>query len=180
MARGIIIFGSSGSGKTTLGKGVAARLDYPYFDLDDYIWRKDTKIPFTAMYTRDEKISRLMNDIQRDEHFVMAGSMSSFHAPFDPLFDLAVHITADTKVRLRRVHNRELAQFGNRILEGGDMYLEHQKFLLNCSSYETDGTPSLKTHLEWAASLPCKVIYLDGQVDLEYNIKSILSAYNTQ
>ena len=40
MARGIIIFGSAGSGKTTLGKLVAKKLDFPYFDIDDYIWRE--------------------------------------------------------------------------------------------------------------------------------------------
>ena len=48
MPRGIIIFGPAGAGKTTLGKMVARQLDYPYFDIDDYIWRKDTefKDPF--------------------------------------------------------------------------------------------------------------------------------------
>lgn len=50
MARGIIIFGPAGSGKTTLGKLVAENLDFPYFDIDEYIWRRDTDIPFTVMY----------------------------------------------------------------------------------------------------------------------------------
>ena len=50
MPRGIIIFGSAGSGKTTLGKMVAEDLGFPYFDIDDYIWRKNTDIPFTVMY----------------------------------------------------------------------------------------------------------------------------------
>lgn len=107
MARGVIIFGPAGSGKTTLGKMVAQRLNYPYFDLDDYIWRKDTVVPFTTMYTRTEKAERLMSAISQGEHFVMAGSMSSFHQSFDPLFDLAVHLTADTDTRRRRVHKRE-------------------------------------------------------------------------
>lgn len=44
MARGIIIFGPAGSGKTTLGKMTADESRFPYFDLDDYIWRRDTKI----------------------------------------------------------------------------------------------------------------------------------------
>ena len=55
MARGIIIFGSAGSGKTTLGRMVAEQLSFPYFDIDDYIWRKDTPEPFTVMYSRAEK-----------------------------------------------------------------------------------------------------------------------------
>jgi len=50
MVRGIIIFGSPGSGKTTLGKLAAKKLDFPYFDIDDYIWRKDTDKPFTVMH----------------------------------------------------------------------------------------------------------------------------------
>ncbi len=73
MARGIIIFGSAGSGKTSLGKLTAAELGFPYFDIDDYIWRKDTEIPFSQMYSREEKANRLMADISQNENFVMAG-----------------------------------------------------------------------------------------------------------
>ena len=46
MKQGTIIFGPSGSGKTTLGKIVAQQLEIPFLDIDDYIWRKDTEIPF--------------------------------------------------------------------------------------------------------------------------------------
>ena len=106
MARGIIIFGSAGSGKTSLGKLTAAELGFPYFDIDEYIWRKDTEIPFSQMYSREEKASRLMADISQNENFVMAGTMDSFHKPFDPLFDLAVHITAPVAVRMERLHQR--------------------------------------------------------------------------
>lgn len=77
MARGIIIFGSAGYGKTTLGKLVTKKLGFPYFDIDDYIWRKDTYKPFTVMYTYKEKINRLMTDISKGTHFVMAGSMDT-------------------------------------------------------------------------------------------------------
>lgn len=180
MARGIIIFGSAGSGKTTLGKMVASQLNYPYFDIDDYIWRKDTAIPFTVMYKREEKANRLMNDISEFDYFVMAGSMDSFHAPFVPLFDLAVHITADAKVRISRIHQRELDIYGGRILEGGDMYEEHQRFLENSIRYDSDGSPCLKTHLEWASTLPCKVLYLDGADELEKNAELIIEEYLAQ
>ena len=87
MPTGIMIIGPSGSGKTTLGKIVAQKLGYPYFDVDDYIWKQNTDSPYTQMYTRDEKISRLSNDIAPYEHFVMAGSMSSFHYAFDEMWN---------------------------------------------------------------------------------------------
>ena len=155
MTRGILLFGSSGSGKTTLGKKVAEALGYPYFDIDDYLWRKDTPIPFTRMYSRAEKASRLMHDISPFDHFVMAGSMDSFNAPFVPLFDLAVHVDAPTELRRQRLHQRELDTFGKRILPGGDMFEEHQRFLADSDRYDTDGSPCRKRHLEWAATLPC-------------------------
>ena len=177
MPRGIIIFGPAGAGKTTLGRMVAQQLNYPYFDIDDYIWRKDTAIPFQVMYSREEKASRLLEAVSKHEHFVMAGSMDSFNAPFVPLFDLAVHLSAAPEIRTARIHKRELAIFGDRILEGGDMYEEHRRFLDGASRYETDGSPCLKTHLEWADTLPCKVLYLNGEDELSINVKLIVEAY---
>ena len=69
MSTGIMIIGPSGSGKTTLGRFVAAQLGYPYFDVDDYIWRKDTKEPYTVclLYTSfcDVIIFRFLSTIKR-------------------------------------------------------------------------------------------------------------------
>lgn len=177
MPRGVIIFGSAGSGKTSLGRMTAERLGFPYFDLDDYIWRRDTPIPFTVMYSREEKASRLMADISKGERFVMAGSMSSFNAPFVPLFDLAVHLTADVETRLARVHKRELDQFGARILAGGDMHEEHMRFLDSVSRYDTDASPSMAEHTAWAETLPCRVLRLDGGDALQKNAAIIVDAY---
>ena len=48
MATSIMIMGSSGAGKTTLGNLVAHELGYTFVDIDEYIWRKDTEIPFST------------------------------------------------------------------------------------------------------------------------------------
>jgi len=180
MARGIIIFGSAGSGKTTLGKMVADQLGYPYFDIDDYIWRKDTDKPFTIMYTRVEKINRLMSDISKGNYFVMAGSMDSFHEPFDPLFDLAVHITAPVETRIDRIHKREYERLGERIMKGGDMYEVHCRFLDNSARYDLDGSPCMKTHIQWADSLPCKVLQLSGEDAIDKNAGRIVQEYSNK
>ena len=63
MTSGIMITGSSGAGKTTLGQLVARELGFTFVDVDEYIWRRDTEIPFTAMYPKAEKISLLMDAI---------------------------------------------------------------------------------------------------------------------
>ncbi|MBO5110103.1 MAG: AAA family ATPase [Clostridia bacterium] len=178
MATGIMIMGSSGAGKTTLGELVAKELGYTFVDIDEYIWRKDTEIPFSLMYSKAEKISRLMDAISNCEHFVMAGSMDSFHESFDPFFELVVHLHADAQIRIKRVDKRELDLFGARILEGGDMYEEHQKFLNDIAGYDLGiGGCTLQQHETWMKSLKCKVIQLDGAHALEKNLKIIIEAY---
>lgn len=178
MATGIMIMGSSGAGKTTLGNLVANELGYTFVDIDDYIWRKDTEIPFFAMYPKAEKISRLLEAISNCEHFVMAGSMDSFHEYFDPYFELVVHLHTDAQVRVKRVHERELGWFGERVLEGGDMYGEHQNMLNSIAGYDYGISGcTLQQHENWMKSLKCKVIRLDGSDTLEKNLNIIIDTY---
>lgn len=179
MATGIMIMGPSGAGKTTLGELVAKELGYTFVDIDEYIWRKDTDIPFSKMYSRTEKISRLQAAISDCEHFVMAGSMNSFHEHFDPCFELVVFLHADAGLRVKRVHARELGWFGERVLDGGDMYEEHQKMLSNIAGYDYGvGGCTLQQHENWMQSLKCNVIQLDGADPLEKNLNIIIDTYN--
>ncbi len=180
MKQGIIVFGPAGSGKTTLGRMVAEQLGILFIDIDDYLWRNDTKIPFSVMYSRSEKINGLMNAISQTDHFVMAGSMDSFHEFFDPFFALAVHLTAPAEVRVARVQQREYKKFGSRVMDGGDMYESHQRFLNDVASYDSGGgSTSLELHTKWADSLQCPVLRLDGYDDLSNNSRIIIEKYKT-
>ena len=172
-----MITGSSGAGKTTLGKMVARELGFTFVDIDECIWRKDTPIPFSSMYSKAEKISRVMEAISDCEHFVMAGSMDSFHEHFDPFFELVVLLHADAQLRVRRVHERALERFGERVLEGGDMYDNHRRMLDDISGYDNGiGGCTLQTHESWLKSLKCKEIKLDGADTLEENLRIIIEA----
>ena len=51
-----IVSGFLGAGKTTLGQAVAKELGYTFVDIDEYIWRKDTKPPFSVMYSKTYEI----------------------------------------------------------------------------------------------------------------------------
>lgn len=178
MSSGIIIIGPSGSGKTTLGKIAARKLGYPYFDVDDYIWKQNTDSPYTQMYTRDEKISRLSKDIAPYEHFVMAGSMSSFHYAFDEMFEMMVLLYVSPDIRIERVHKRAIERFGERVLEGGDMYEAHMRFLNDNRRYEEDGSPNMREQKEWMENMSCVKIELDGAAELEKNADIIVNNWN--
>ena len=178
MSSGIIIIGPSGSGKTTLGKIAARKLGYPYFDVDDYIWKQNTDSPYTQMYTRDEEISRLSNDIAPYEHFVMAGSMSSFHYAFDEMFEMMVLLYVSPDIRIERVHKRAIERSGERVLEGGDMYEAHMRFLNDNRRYEEDGSPNMREQKEWMENMSCVKIELDGAAELEKNADIIVNNWN--
>lgn len=178
MKKGIIIFGPAGAGKTMLGKQAAQQLGILFVDIDDYIWRKDTEIPFTVMHSREEKINGLMDAISQTDRFVMAGSMDSFHAYFDPFFCLGVHLDAPLGLRIERVHQREYERFGDRILEDGDMYEAHQRFLADVAAYDAGGgSMSAAVHNQWAESLKCPVLKLDGSKDFSGNLRMLIDYY---
>lgn len=177
MARGIIIFGSSGSGTTTLGREVAKQLEFQHFDLDDYLWRWDTEIPFTVTRPREERTELLMSDISRFPYFVMSGSMDSYNVPFVPLFDLAVFNSAPVETRVERVKAREFARFGDRILPGGDMFENHKNILSCVSRYDMDASPCRRVHEQWAATLPCPVLHIDGTASIAENVALIVEQY---
>ena len=54
-----------------------------------------------------------------------------------------------------------MERFGKRIVEGGDLYESHQKFLEKNRRYESDGSPNLCEQKEWMKSLQCAKIELN-------------------
>ncbi|MDD4796397.1 MAG: AAA family ATPase [Eubacteriales bacterium] len=171
MSRGIIIYGASGSGKTTLGKALAQRLALQHIDIDDYIWRWDTQMPYTVLRPRQERIACLEKAISTARPFVMTGSMWSIRASFNARFDLAVFLTVPTAIRMERLRAREAAMFGARILPGGDMYEQNRAFLDDAAAYDTGEPPQVcqKQHEQWTAELSCPVLRVDGTKDIAEN-----------
>lgn len=173
-----MILGPSGAEKTTLGRRTAQRLGLAFLDIDEFIWRKDTPKPFTAMFSREEKIARLQQAVSQAGRFVMAGSMDSFHQHFDPYFRLAVYLSAPAALRVERVHRRELEAFGPRVLPGGDMEEDHRLYLEDVAGYELGtGSTTQQRHQAWIDSLSCKVIRLDGAAPIESNAEAICQAW---
>ena len=108
----------------------------------------------------------------------MAGSMSSFHEEFDPDFAMMVLLYTDPDTRISRVRERSIQRFGERVLEGGDMYQSNLEFLEANRRYESDGSPNLKEQKAWMNGLDCIKLELDGADDIEKNVAAIMNAWN--
>jgi len=74
---------------------------------------------------------------------------------------------------MARLHNREHARFGTRILPGGDMYETSQAFLAWAASYD-EGSLDIRSrqrHDRWGRTLPCPILCFEG----EYTIEELLA-----
>ena len=58
------------------------------------------------------------------------------------------------------------------------MLKSHNKFLEGVRNYDFDGMMiSRKIHEQWAATLPCPVLYIDGTEAISENVEQIVEKY---
>lgn len=157
------IFGASGSGVSTLGRALAAERGWDMLDVDDFFWLP-TDPPFVQKRPAEERLALLGGAIDASRGAVVAGSLCGWGDPLICRFTLALRLITPRSVRLERLHARESARFGARLLPGGDMAAEHTRFMEWSAEYDTGG-PDMRSramHDAWSAALPCPCHALDG------------------
>ncbi len=167
---GIIVFGANGSGKTTLGRELARILNFKHMDIEDYHFEK-SQIPYTVERSREDCLNLMLADIDNHRSFVISAVTGDFGEKIPLMYDLAVFITAPIETRIKRVEQREYERHGERIREGGDMYEQHMKFV------EFAASRSLLKIEQWAETLACPVIHVDGMVDYKQTAADIASRF---
>jgi adenylate kinase family enzyme len=176
MIHRIHILGASGSGTTTLGRALAARLQYPHFDTDDYFWLP-TDPPFTEPRERTARQQLLMDALTAHKAWVLSGSLCGWGDVAIPLFGLVVFLWLPTDLRMERLRTREHERYGERILPGGDMYASSQAFLTWAASYD-DGDMHIRSrqlHEQWLGTLPSPILYFEGEYTIEEQLAVLLA-----
>lgn len=167
----IIMLGANGTGKSTLGCELARVLNVAHIDVEEYYFYQ-ADIPYTAMRPVEERNAMLLSDMKKHGSFVMSGDVSGWGEEFLTVFDLVIFLTAPTDIRLKRIENREYERWGDRVLQGGDMYDSQQKFREFAASRDIP-------QLEQRASLySCPILHIDGTKTLKENIDEILAYMN--
>jgi adenylate kinase family enzyme len=117
MSRRIYISGASGAGVSTLGAGLAAKLQVPHFDVDNYYWYP-TEPPFEQSRPPAERVN-LLNQSLTDGQWILSGSLDGWGDEVIQGADLVVFIDTPTSLRIERLKARESLRYGERILPGG-------------------------------------------------------------
>lgn len=170
MGTGILICGLNGAGKSTLGRALAERLGFHFIDNEDlYFPKTDPSYLYAAPRMREEVEKLLLHEIKEHENFIFTSVKGDYGAEVVSCFRYAVLVEIPRDLRLQRVRDRSFQKFGDRILPGGDLYeWEEQFFDLVASRAEN-------TVKEWAGTLHCPIIPVDGTNSVEENIAYILT-----
>ncbi len=171
----IQIFGASGSGTTTLAGSLGLALGCPHFDADDYFWKK-TLLPYSQERSEEERVRILKTDLASANSWTLSGSVIDWGEQFLSSFTHIVFLYLDTDTRLNRLKLREKAKFFGRIDSGGDMHLQHMKFLNWAAQYDFAGMEmkSRVLHESWLRMAPCPIIRIDGNETTENQVRSVL------
>lgn len=173
MSRGIIVFGANGAGKSTLGRELARVLDFKYMDIEDYYFIK-SEIPYTIQRERQECIDFMVSNIEKHGSFVLSAVTGDFGEEISSMYRLAVFLSVPLEVRIERVKQRSDNQYGKRICPGGDMYEQQLKFV------DFVAKRSLLKMEQWAQTLVCPVIQLDGTNLISDNVKTVIQIWKRQ
>ncbi|PKG42820.1 AAA family ATPase [Psychroflexus sp. MES1-P1E] len=176
----ILIFGASGSGTTTLGKEIEKITDFTHLDVDDYYWKK-TELPFQEKIPLVLRNKSLKADFKKFENLVVSGSMVSWGKEWEQAFDLAIFIILENKERIERLKKRETERYGKKLLTDKNIQQNSKAFLEWANQYENPNFNgrSLKVHNDWIELLGCKVLKLDGRIELTEKVETVIKVIKT-
>ncbi len=176
----VYIYGASGSGTTTLGKKISDELGYTHMDTDNYFWLP-TEPEYTHKRPKSERIELMKKDIEKSENVVISGSLSDWGEELIPYFTLAVRIEMNPGARIERLVKRERERYGSRIDPDGDWYRHHIEFVEWAKAYDNGGLNmrSKAMHDEIEKTFPCKILYLDGEDELDIKFSKVLNALDS-
>lgn len=167
---GIIICGLNGAGKSTLGKALAEKLDFYFIDIENlYFPKTNPNYMYASPRTREEVEKILLQEIKLHENFILSSVKGDYGKAHYSFFQCAILLDVPREIRLQRVKERSFQKFGNRMLSGGDLFEQEEKFFRFVESRNENLVE------EWVKSLKCPVIRIDGTKPIDENTNFIMA-----
>ena len=107
-------------------------------------------------------------EIRTHKNFVLASVKGDYGEDISSFFQYAVLLDVPKDIRLQRVKERSFQKFGERILTGGDLHEQEEKF------FDLIKSRSENTVEDWVQSLKCPVLRIDGTKTIEENVDFII------
>ena len=163
----IMICGLNGSGKTTLGKELSKKINFIHKDIEEYYFNNNSNYKYNSSATKEAVTKEIEKDINEFENIIFT-SCTGDYGNLSDVYDFVIFIRLDKETRLKRVKQRSYKQFGDRILENGDLFEREKQFWDKV--YKRDESDIM----EWFNELKCSKIEIDGLRTVEENVNIIL------
>ena len=172
MGNKIIVCGGNGAGKSTIGKQLAQELGWTFRDIEDYYFPvKTTDNKYATGRTGEEVAVLLAEDMKRRENLILASVRGNHSDEIVSMFTCVVVVEVPKEVRMERIRNRSYGQFGDRILPGGDLHEQQERFFSMVENRPED-YPT-----KWLEGLEIPVITVDGTKKVESNVMKIIEKF---
>lgn len=170
MRPGILICGLNGAGKSTLGRALAQHCDLRFIDNEDlYFSKNDPAYLYATERSRQEVEQLLLEEMNASRKgFVFTSVKGDYSQAAINRFSCSVWVRIPRELRLERVRNRSFQKFGDRMLPGGDLHEQEERFF----SFVQARPENLVE--EWLRTVSFPVIPVDGTKPVEENIAYIL------
>ena len=171
----IIIFGASGTGKTTFGRSIAAQLNWPFLDSDDYYWER-TNPPFEVKIPLEVRHKNLKTDFERHENVIVCGSLCTWNKFWNTAFDVGIFLRLPKAIRMERLSKREIERYGETLTTNKKMREKSIAFLEWATKYDdpTFDGHSITQHQNWVKNLDCPVVEINGDLTNEERLNIVL------
>ena len=145
-------------------------ITFYFIDNEDLFFPKtDPNYIYASPRTREEAEKMLFHAIKVHENFVFAAVKGDYGEAIYPFFQYAVLIDTPKDIRVQRVKKRSFQKFGNRMLPGGDLHEQEEKF------FEFVTSRPESTVEEWIQLLSCPILRIDGTKPVEENVDFIIN-----
>lgn len=166
---GIIVCGLNGAGKSTFGKALAEKLHFHFIDIENlYFPNTSSDNKYDSPRTHEEVEMTLLYEMKMHENFILASVKGDYGEDICSFFQYAILLDVPRDIRLQRVKERSFQNFGCRMLLGGDLFEQEEKFFHFVESRNEN------TVEEWVKSLKCPVIRIDGTKPIDVNTNLII------
>ncbi len=170
MSHKIIVCGGNGAGKSTLGRALAEKTGWVFKDIEDYYFPKtNPEYIYAVQRTEEEVINALYADLKGNDNIIFASVRGNYSEQIAAMFTHAIFLSVPKDIRMKRVRQRSYDRFGDRIMEGGDLYERENAF------FDLVEKRSEKSITDWLEALDIPIIKVDGTERIEENIDTIFN-----
>ena len=145
-------------------------MGYMWIDMEDcYFPKTDSRYPYAAPRSQKEAEQILRERICQSDHFVLSAVKGDFADDIIAAFEKVLWIRVPQAIRMRRVRNRSYEKFGSRMLPGGDLYEQEERFLTHAETRKEEDVSA------WVATVSCPLQILDGTQAISELLEQVCS-----